>query len=176
MSNWVIFHITLLNWKFLLKWYNFFWNFCWNRNFLLFTMISIDFNSQISFPLCQGVKVGNFGSSEMGIWNFGKVGVGVGYFTSDSTTLIARNWNFLVNLLQSTTNIFLPWNNKLNIWKRCWFSQKHNLMITALRRIFCVGKNTKQLIAILQSTYKTLMIQNARETLNCMCKHKTLFF
>jgi len=49
-------------------------------------------------------------------------------------------------------------------------------MITALRRIFCVGKNTKQLIAILQSTYKTLMIQNARETLNCMCKHKTLFF
>jgi len=30
----------------------FFWNFCWNRNFLLCTTISIDFNSEISFPLC----------------------------------------------------------------------------------------------------------------------------
>ena len=36
-------------------------------------MISIDFNSQILFPLFYGV------------WNFGKVGVG--YFTLDSTTL-----------------------------------------------------------------------------------------
>jgi len=27
---------------YLLKWYNFFWNFCWNREFLLCTMISID--------------------------------------------------------------------------------------------------------------------------------------
>jgi len=24
MSNWIIFYITLLNWEFLLKWYNFF--------------------------------------------------------------------------------------------------------------------------------------------------------
>jgi len=31
MSNWIIFYITLLNWEFLLKWYNFFWNLCWNR-------------------------------------------------------------------------------------------------------------------------------------------------
>jgi len=31
MSNWIICYITLLNWHFLLKWYNFFWNFCWNR-------------------------------------------------------------------------------------------------------------------------------------------------
>jgi len=30
MSNWIIFYSTLLNWEFLLKWYNFFWNFCWN--------------------------------------------------------------------------------------------------------------------------------------------------
>jgi len=27
-SNWIIFYITLLCWEFLLKWYNFFWNFC----------------------------------------------------------------------------------------------------------------------------------------------------
>jgi len=45
------FYITLLSWEFLLKWYNFFLNFCWNRGFLLCTTISIDFNSQISFPL-----------------------------------------------------------------------------------------------------------------------------
>ena len=50
MSNCIIFYITLLNWEFLLKWYNFFWNFCWNRGLLLCTTISIDFNSQISFP------------------------------------------------------------------------------------------------------------------------------
>jgi len=25
------FYITLLSWEFLLKWYNFFWNICWNR-------------------------------------------------------------------------------------------------------------------------------------------------
>jgi len=30
-SNWIIFYITLLSWEFLLKWHNFFWNFCWNR-------------------------------------------------------------------------------------------------------------------------------------------------
>jgi len=38
------FYITLPNWEFLLK--------CWNRDFLLCTTISIDFNCQISFPLC----------------------------------------------------------------------------------------------------------------------------
>jgi len=52
LSSWIIFYITLLNCEFLLKWYNFFWNFCWNRVFLLYTTISIDFNSQIPFPLC----------------------------------------------------------------------------------------------------------------------------
>ena len=74
MSDWIIFYITLLNWHFLLKWYNFFWNFCWNRHFLLCTTISIDFNSQISLPLW---------SRSRKFWN---VGVGVRYFTSDSAT------------------------------------------------------------------------------------------
>jgi len=46
------FWITLLNWEFLLKLYSLFRNFCWNRDFLQCTTISIDFNSQISFPLC----------------------------------------------------------------------------------------------------------------------------
>jgi len=52
MSHLISFHITFLTWEFPSKWYNFFWNFCWNRDFLLCTTISIDFNSQISFPLC----------------------------------------------------------------------------------------------------------------------------
>ena len=30
-SNWTIFYVTLLSWEFLLKWYNFLWNFCWDR-------------------------------------------------------------------------------------------------------------------------------------------------
>jgi len=41
-STWLIFYITLLSWEFLLKWYNFLWNFCWNREFLLCTTISIE--------------------------------------------------------------------------------------------------------------------------------------
>jgi len=50
-SNWIIFYVTLQNWEFLLKWHNFLWSFV-ETYFLLFTTISIDFNSQISFPLC----------------------------------------------------------------------------------------------------------------------------
>jgi len=46
------------------------------QRFLAVHHDSVDCNSQISFPLCQGVG------------NFGKVGVGVGYFTSDSATLL----------------------------------------------------------------------------------------
>jgi len=42
ISNWIIFYITLQSREFLLKWYNFSWNFCWNREFLLCTTISID--------------------------------------------------------------------------------------------------------------------------------------
>jgi len=81
----IIFYIALLNCVFLLEWYNFFWKFYWNRDFLLCTRISIDFNSQISFPLCWGVGVGN-----RKFWKgrkFWKVGVGAGYFTSDCATL-----------------------------------------------------------------------------------------
>jgi len=36
MSSWIIFYIKLLNWEFLWKWYNFFWNFCWNRFLALY--------------------------------------------------------------------------------------------------------------------------------------------
>jgi len=60
MSDWIIFYMTLLNWQFLLQWYNFFWNFCWNSDFLLCTTISIGFNSQTSFPLCWEVKSRKF--------------------------------------------------------------------------------------------------------------------
>ena len=60
MSDWIIFYMTLLNWQFLLQWYNFFGNFCWNSDFLLCTTISIGFNNQTSFLLCWGVKSRKF--------------------------------------------------------------------------------------------------------------------
>ena len=40
MSNCIIFYITLLNWEFLLKWHDFFWNFCWNI-FLFFCRLRL---------------------------------------------------------------------------------------------------------------------------------------
>jgi len=43
-------HNALLNWEFLLKWYNFFWNFCWNRDFLQCTTISSDFSQSNFIP------------------------------------------------------------------------------------------------------------------------------
>jgi len=49
-------------------------------------MISIDFNSQISFPSCEGVGVENFRKSEWEILE--RPESGVGYFTSDSATLV----------------------------------------------------------------------------------------
>ena len=69
MPSRIIFYITLLNWEFLLNWYNFFWNFCWIRDFLLCTTISIDFNSKISFLYVKESEsgVGNFGNSESDI-------------------------------------------------------------------------------------------------------------
>jgi len=67
MSSWIIFYITLLNWEFLLKCYNFFWNFCWNKDFLLCTTISIDFNSQFHPPYGKESGVGNFEMSESAI-------------------------------------------------------------------------------------------------------------
>jgi len=39
-SKWIIFYTSYLSWEFLLKWHSFFWNFCWNREFLLRTTIS----------------------------------------------------------------------------------------------------------------------------------------
>jgi len=42
MSNWIIFHVTLQNWEFLLKWYIFFGIFYRNREFLLCITISTD--------------------------------------------------------------------------------------------------------------------------------------
>ena len=80
MSNWIIFCIRPLNWEFLLKWYNFFWN----RDFLLCITISIDFNRQISFPLC---------------W--------VGHFNSDSATLLERQ----LLMRSSFCNIFFNWES-----------------------------------------------------------------
>ena len=114
------FYITLLNWEFWLKWYNFFWKFCWIRGFLLCTTISIDFNSQISFSLCQGLGVGNFGK------------VGVLYFTSDSATLLETRdafyeqqvWRF--TWMKPLRNVralscFVHPYNKTSIWWTCSF-------------------------------------------------------
>jgi len=107
ISNWIIFYIILLNWESLLKWYNLFWNFCWNRDFLLWTTISIDFNNQISFPL---IRSRNFW--KVGVGNFGKVGVGVGYFISDSANLIANDFHsifcfWIVALAIHTLTMFM---------------------------------------------------------------------
>ena len=76
-SNWIFFYFTLLSWEFLLKWYNFFWNFYWNREFLLCTTVSIDWWSlqncwQPSFHSRYVVE------SEI----FGKGGAGVEHSTS----------------------------------------------------------------------------------------------
>jgi len=94
-SNWSISYIALLYLEFLLKLYNFCWNFCWNRDFLLCITIFIDFNSQISFPLVRSRSRKFWKRRSRKFWkvgvgcrvgNFGKVGVGVGYVTSDSET------------------------------------------------------------------------------------------
>jgi len=50
-SNSFIFYITLLKWKFLLKWYNFLWNFHWNREFLLCTTQHLGVWCKKNFPL-----------------------------------------------------------------------------------------------------------------------------
>jgi len=70
MSSWIIFYITLLNWKFLLKWCNFFWNFCCNRDFLLCTTISIDFWQLNFIPFVLKSRSRKFG--KLGVGNFGK--------------------------------------------------------------------------------------------------------
>ena len=115
-SNWIIFLIAPSDWEFLLKLYNFFWNFCWSRDFLLYTTIYIDFNSQTPF-FCVKESEWGVGSREseseilewsetelgVGIGNLGKVGVvvGVGYFTFDSATLVVTEGTLLEHVCQS---------------------------------------------------------------------------
>ena len=86
MSNWIIFYITLLNWEFLLKWYNFFWNFCLKQRFLA---VHHDFHwvkchslyvKESKYEIFErsesGFGVGNCGKPESGVGQFGKVGDG----------------------------------------------------------------------------------------------------
>jgi len=58
-------------------------------DFLLCTTIPMDFNIQVSFPSCWGVRVGNFG--KVG------VGAGVGYFTSNPATLHVTSSNWCID-------------------------------------------------------------------------------
>jgi len=55
---------------------------------LLCTTIFIDCNSQITFLYVKESELEILERSESGVGNFGKVGVGVGYFTSDPSTLV----------------------------------------------------------------------------------------
>ena len=80
------FYITLVSWEFLLKWYNFFWNFAVHHDPLILTA---KFNSLYVKESESRVGVGNFGKSES------EPGVGVGYFTSDSATLPIAHWSKL---------------------------------------------------------------------------------
>jgi len=65
-----------------MKWYNFFWNFCWNR-YLAVHQHFHWFLQPNFIPFMLSSRSRKF--REVGVGNFGKVGVG--YFTSDSATL-----------------------------------------------------------------------------------------
>jgi len=71
MSNWIIFYITAPSWEFLLKWYNFFWNFveseisCCVPRFPL--ILTAKFHSLYVKESGWGVGVGNFGKTESDI-------------------------------------------------------------------------------------------------------------
>ena len=91
------FCITFLTWEFLLKWYNFLWNFCWKREFLLlyndfhWVLDAIKFlTAKIHSLYLKESELEILERSESGVGNFGKVGVGVwvGCFTSNSATLL----------------------------------------------------------------------------------------
>ena len=90
MPSWIIFYIALLNWEFLLKWYISFETFVESEIYCCvpwFPLISAaKFHSL--YVKKSGAGVGNFGKSESG--------VGVGYFTSDSATLLASGWCLLL--------------------------------------------------------------------------------
>ena len=104
-SIWTFVCLTLLRWEFLLKWYNFFWNFSWNTDFLLCTTTAArlmfdHFRWLLIATKLLTVKLHFLYVEELeweilertvsgvGVGNSGKVGVGVGYFTSDSATLM----------------------------------------------------------------------------------------
>jgi len=96
--QWIIFYITLLNWEFLLKWYNFFWTFFRSICFFAvhhdFHLFSAKFHilnvkkSESGVGNFGKVGAGNFGKSDsespVGVGNFGRVGVGVGYLVIPS--------------------------------------------------------------------------------------------
>ena len=124
MYNWLIFQTTLLSWKFLLKWYNFFWNFCWNRGFLLCTAISIDFNSQISLLLCEGVGSRKFWKGR----KFWKVWVGnriicKGRRWSRTFYLRLRNPGFYT-VVEKVFFFFGLWWNSECIRRTLWSKRK----------------------------------------------------
>jgi len=104
MPSWIIFYITLLNWEFLLKCCNFFWNFYWIRDFLLCTTISIDFNSEVLFPLCQGVGIRKFWKGRSR--KFWKLGVG---------NFRKSEWEILPTTPQPW---FLQFSNARSIWQK----------------------------------------------------------
>ena len=96
------FYITLLNWEFQLKWYNFFWNFCWIKDFLLCTRISLILTAKFHSLYVKESEILERSESEIfetrsrKFWN-----VGVGYFTSDSATLLCttfRQWNVVCSV------------------------------------------------------------------------------
>ena len=86
--NWIIVCVTLLNWEFLLKWYNFVWSFCWNR--FLAVHHSFHWLEQPNFIpfMLRSRESEILENRSRKFWNVGS-GVRVGYFTSDSATLIA---------------------------------------------------------------------------------------
>jgi len=72
MSNWIIFYSTLLIWEFLQKLYNFFWNFCWTRDFLLYTTIPLILTTKFHFLYVKKSEIIKRSESGVGVRNFGK--------------------------------------------------------------------------------------------------------
>ena len=79
ISNWIIFYITLLNWEFLLKWYNSFWHFCWHRDYLLCTTIPI-----------ASAKFHSLGVKQSEILERSQSGFGVGNFRKTESEILER--------------------------------------------------------------------------------------
>jgi len=134
----LFFYITLLSWVFLLQWYDFFWNFletddsCCLPQFPLSASCYTIVDSQtfIYFILkCQRFWKGGRRSRK-----FGKVGVGVGHYTSDSATLVATAGNINTCNLSSQTC--------RNLWqKRLPFSQSPLIVTSKLVRTMTTCEN-----------------------------------